>query len=418
VPNDLGASHGRDETAELLLTLAARLHAVGTPADVVGDRIRRAAAGLGAQVQVFSSAGCVILEVTDEGGRRVHVGPLGLSTSWDLARLHELEEVSHAVAVRGMSAVQASRDLATIAAQPPPYSTAAVFVCYATYAAAVAARIGGAWREMMVAALVGLAAGLIHVGTRGRAHIDLQRTFLAALVGTLTAFVLTTVLPPFEVAKAAFAGIALLVPALVVTIGVHELANETLESGVVRLANGVLKFVMLGAGAAAAVALASLVLPVTAPTSATPLPRWAVIGILAVGGLALVVCLRGRVRDAPWIVAGVLCAYGAQEMTKLFAGDRGSPFLASLVLGAAAHLQARLPRHIPATMIVPGLFQLAPGSLGTQATLRLLQGSAEARGGFVDVVLVALQLGTGLLVAGALFRRSPPTGALGVRPGG
>ena len=63
---------------------------------------------------------------------------------------------------------------------------------------------------------------------------------------------LAFVLPPFDYPRALFGGISLLVPAMVITIGVHELANEALESGTVRLVYGLICFALLGAGIVAA----------------------------------------------------------------------------------------------------------------------------------------------------------------------
>jgi uncharacterized membrane protein YjjB (DUF3815 family) len=100
-------------------------------------------------------------------------------------------------------------------------------------------------------------------------------------------------------------------------------------------------------------------------------------------------------------------AYGAQELSRLPLGDRGAPLVVSFVLGCAAYLYARRPGRVPFTMLVPGLLQLAPGFLGTKATFRMLTVGApvSASASYFDVVLLALQLGIGILAAGLLFKR-------------
>jgi uncharacterized membrane protein YjjB (DUF3815 family) len=73
-----------------------------------------------------------------------------------------------------------------------------------------------------------------------------------------------------------------------------------------------------------------------------------------------------------------------------------------------AYLHARATGRATPIMIVPGLLQLAPGFLGTKATLHLLrpQGSiATDTEGFLQVFVIAFQLGLGLLLADLLFRR-------------
>jgi uncharacterized membrane protein YjjB (DUF3815 family) len=77
------------------------------------------------------------------------------------------------------------------------------------------------------------------------------------------------------------------------------------------------------------------------------------------------------------------------------------------VLGAAGALHARLPGRVAGTVVIPGLLQLAPGFLGAEAVLNLLGQHARDET-FFDVLLTALQLITGLLVADVIFspRRS------------
>jgi uncharacterized membrane protein YjjB (DUF3815 family) len=258
--------------------------------------------------------------------------------------------------------------------------------------------------------VVGLVAGMIHFGTLRSSAVDLQKSFIAALLGSMCAYGLGRVLPAFDAPRAVFGGVTLLVPAMVVTIGVHELASEALESGVVRIAYGLLRFAMLAAGIAAAVTITQFT--TAAPhLTATPLPWPVLLAVVALGGVALIACLQGPPRDALAIVAAVLVAYVAQELTKRVVGERGAPIVSAFVLGAVAYLHAHATGRSVPVMLVPGLLQLAPGFLGTKAVLHLL-GRAESTSAadetFFRVLQVAVQLVTGLLLASLLFNRRPP----------
>ncbi len=68
------------------------------------------------------------------------------------------------------------------------------------------------------------------------------------------------------------------------------------------------------------------------------------------------------------------------------------------------------------TTVSVGRLQLAPGFLGTRVILHLLRPHESAVGaadGFLQIFVIALQLGIGLLVADLLFRRrrTPAEGA-------
>ncbi|MES1166254.1 MAG: hypothetical protein ABUR63_10875, partial [Verrucomicrobiota bacterium] len=84
----------------------------------------------------------------------------------------------------------------------------------------------------------------------------------------------------------------------------------------------------------------------------------------------------------------------------------GAPAAAAFILAAAAYLQARIPGHIAFTVLVPGLLQLAPGFLGTEATFKMLTlGAPESDASFYGVIILAVQLAVGILAASLLFRK-------------
>jgi uncharacterized membrane protein YjjB (DUF3815 family) len=164
---------------------------------------------------------------------------------------------------------------------------------------------------------------------------------------------------------------------------------------------------MMAAGIAAAVTMTSFT---TWPASvaATPLHPLVALAVVGVGGAALVFCLQAPARDAAAIVVAAMLAYTVQEATKHLVGEHGAPVLSAFVLGVVAYLHAGATGKAAPIMIVPGLLQLAPGFLGTKATLHLLEPRASIvrdADGFLQVIVVALQLGLGILLADLLFRR-------------
>lgn len=401
-----------DEEA-LLGELGAALHGATLPADVVEEQLTAVAKRLGLDAQFFALQSFLAMEVRN-GAPHATVRRMSFDTHWNLTRMTALLTLSRELAAGRVGVAEGRRRIAEIAAQRPPYGKALVVAAYGVYGGAVAARVGGNLVEVLVGALVGAVAGLIHFGTLRSNTVDLQKSFIAAFVGSLCAFVLARVLPPFDAPRAVFGGVTLLVPAMVLTVGVHELASEEVESGVVRTGYGLLRFAMLAVGIGAAVNVTRFAADVPRVT-ATPLPFPAVLALVALGGLALVACLQGPRRDAGAIVAAAVLAYAAQEVTKRIVGEHGAPMLSAFVLGTAAYLHAHATGRSLPVMMVPGLLQLAPGFLGTEAVLRLIgrEPSSQAEElSFFRVMIIAVQLGTGLLIAGLLFRtRRAPHGA-------
>ena len=82
----------------------------------------------------------------------------------------------------------------------------------------------------------------------------------------------------------------------------------------------------------------------------------------------------------------------------------GSAFLATFLLAAVSIVQYRLGGRLPAILLIPGILQLSPGFLGTKTVFALLRPGANASSDTIfHVLLLALQLVSGLLVAEAAF---------------
>jgi len=394
-----------DRSTELLMDLAAALHAAASPADVAEERLRGVAAALDLDAQFFTMQSFFATELRRGERERVEIRRIPFDTHWNLSETATLDGLCQRIAERRIDATAARRELDRIVAKKSAYPKALVGLAWGVYGGVVALRVGGRWIEMLAGVIVGLVAGAVHFLSAEHKTVNLEKTFVGAFLGSLAAFLLAFVLPPFDYPRALFGGISLLIPAMVVTIGIHELANDELESGTVRLVYGLMCFGLLGAGVVAAYTVGGFLGLHPPHAEATKLPDLVVLAFVAVGGLALVVCLEGRPRDVGWIVAAVVLAFGAQELTRASLGDRGAPIVVAFVLGCAAYLYARRPGRVPFTILVPGLLQLAPGFLGTKATFRMLTVGAQASTTtFFDVILLALQLGIGILIAGLLFK--------------
>jgi len=408
---------GRDgELAETLGDVAAGLHGVSVPSDVVEQEIRAIASGQGVPVESLILESRLELQVGKGPNSEMLLRSIDFDTGWNLSRLSDLQSVVRRLVGKGPATTAdlagARREIAAIRSRGPAFPAAAVALAYGVYGAAVSARVGGGWLEVLAGIVVGLVAGAVHFGATRSRQLDLLQSFAGALCGTLAAFLLRRVLPPFDQARAVFGGISLLVPAMVVTIGTREIVHEALESGVLRLAYGLLRFVMLGFGVAVAIKAYGLFGVPPESVAPVPVPRLAQVALVALGGVALTVCLQGRWRDTPWMIAGVLVAFGTHELTKLVFPPDGSAFLATFLLTTVAIVQYRLGGRLPAVLIIPGFLQIAPGFLGSESVLALLRPGAHhaASDTFFHVMLLALQLVTGMLVAETLF------GSLGPRP--
>ncbi len=397
-----------DEAAvgALVSDLAAGLHEVSMPADTVIQEVRAVAAQYHLPVQALLLQSALHLQVGDGRRKEVLLREVDFDAHWNLRRLEELQRLARRLQSEPVDILAARRQIAAVVARASPFRVPVVVLAYGLYGLAVGARVGGGWVEAIAAGLVGLVTGALHYGISRSRELDLMQSAAAAFCGALTACLLRLVLPPFDAARAMFGGVSLLVPAMVLTIGVAEMAHEALESGVFRAAYGALRFLMLAFGIAMAAKLFGLFAPLPAAVEPAGLPWPVALALVGLGAIPLTVCLQGRWRDVPWVAAGALVAYGIRELTKIAFPPEGSAFLATFGLATVALVQRRLGGRLPAVLIIPGFLQIAPGFLGTETVLASLRpGSPAGDNTFFHVLLLALQLVAGLLVAEALFGR-------------
>lgn len=388
----------------LLLELARTLHLANVPADIVEHQIVSAGRGLGLTVEVFALQTFVTVKVAG-AAHQVDFARMPFNPHWNLGRLGQLEQLGDELAAGTLGVEEARARLERIRSSPAAYPQWLIVIAYGLYGIAVAARIGGGGAEVGAAALVGLAVGLIHFGIIRDRNADLQKSFLAALVGTLLAVALAGLFP-YSAAHAAFGGMAMLVPGMVLALGTHEMVGEAVEAGLARVAHALLRFLMLAFGIVGAAAIWRGVGPLPPVTSATPLPVPVVLAAVVLGGIALVACLQGQRRDLPWIAGAALLAYGSQEVLEAISAGRGSPFIAAFVVGAAGGLFHRATGRVAGIIVVPGILQLVPGFLGVRSMLALLGQDARSDATLIHVLLVCLQLVSGLMAAGLVFDRA------------
>jgi uncharacterized membrane protein YjjP (DUF1212 family) len=391
--------NGHRDTNAFLIDFADALHSVAVPVPEVEDRVRRVGKALGVEADTFMLQSIAVVNTGRSRFRR-----MDFEYHWNLRRLLQLRTLTDRLAAGELDLDGGHAELSRIMSQPWRFPRWAVVLCYGIYAAAVTARIGGGWGEIAVSVVVGLLAGFIHLGSVMSRPVDLLKSFVAALVGGLAAMTLALVLPPFDFARSLFGGVCLLVPAMVLTIGVYEVANEGLEPGIFRLIYSGLRFLMIAIGLAAAYQIWRPFGPLP-QARARPLPWPVMTALVALGGAALTVCLQARLRDLPWVLFGTLLAFGADHLSKHLLGADGSPLMAALVLGVVALAVSRKPQRAYGTMVIPGMLQLAPGFIGTEAVMRLVRvgaglGSDEQT--FFKVGVVTTQLAVGLMLAALL----------------
>lgn len=385
--------------AAFILTLARALHSYGASAHRLEAMLVLVARRLGLEARFYSTPTAVLASFgrgADERTSLVRVEPGELN----LEKLSLLQDAAVRV-IRGELDVDKGRvSVARIVAQKPRFGAVATTACFGISSASAAVFFGGGPPEIAVSGVVGLGVGLI-AGAWGRmaGGATLLEPIAASFAAVAAALAARAI--PLAPLVVTLAGIVTLLPGLAITTAMTELSTRNLASGTARFAGASVSLLGLGFG----VALGSRIvgaLPAApgAPVLAGEPPPALVVGAVVVASLAFAVLLQARPRDVGWIVlAGALAFAGARAGAALLGPELGA-LLGALLVGVGANLFARVFDRPSATMLVPGLLVLVPGSVGLRGVFSLLEqdvvtGVAAA----FRMVLVAMAIVAGILFA-------------------
>lgn len=318
----------------------------------------------------------------------------------NLKKLAELEAVSLDVARGRCSPEEGTAQIEKILAAPNPYGHAITTAAFGVASSAACIFFGGGWRDVIVAATLGLGLGVFLLASTG--HKRLMRVFepLASFLVSAAAIGLAQLAGPLSPLVSTLSGLIFLVPGFTLTTAMSELATQHLASGTARISGAFITFINITFGVALGTRVGLAVFG--APPVLTPphVPAWANIAALVMAPISFAILLRAERRDMPWIVAtGALGVAGGRLGAAAFGPELGA-FAGALAVALASSGYERLRKRPAAVVLTPGILQLVPGSVGFRSLLSLMD--REALTGIqtaFSMVMTAIALVAGLLIA-------------------
>ncbi|HVK01002.1 MAG TPA: threonine/serine exporter family protein [Gemmatimonadales bacterium] len=405
---DVPLERRRDEpdpvAVGFVLELGRALHRAGHPAQRLEDMLGAISDRLGLfNHQFFSTPTSIMASFGPLGRQRTHMlrvtpGEVNLGT------LAALEQVALEVAQGRMSPVEGVVAIDRITSAPSLYGAGLTTVAYGVVSGAATQFLGGGVHEVAVATLLGLALGVLALGTRGRPRLGRVFEPVAAFVVSAGALGLARAIAPLSVLIATLGGLIVLLPGLTLTVAMSELATRNLASGTARISGAFMTFLAIAFGVALGNRVGGAVFGVLPAAASAPLPAWSAYVAVVAAGLGFVVVLRAEPRDAFWIVAiGALGVIGGRAGAATMGVELGT-FAGALAVGLAGSAYERLKRRPAAVVSVPGILLLVPGSVGFRGLTSLIERQAVAGIETIfSMILTVVALVAGLLIAAAVI---------------
>ena len=386
-----------------VLQLARALHAHGYSAQRLENVLGATSERLGLEGYRFFSMPTQIMAAFGPEARqrtallRVEPGQV------NLGKLAALEQVSLDVASGRTSPADGMTEIARILAAPPPYGPALRTLAHGVLSGAVCQFLGGGWREILVATVLGFGLGLFAVFAER--HQRVSRVFepLAAFLVSTAALGLAWLVGPISVFVTTLSGLIVLMPGLLLTTAITELATRHLASGTLRLSSAFMTLLGIIFGVALGTRVGTAVFGSPLSVATLALPLWVAVTAILLASVCSVVILRADTRDAPYIIAAGVLGVAAGRLGAAKLGLEMGMFVAAFVVALASSAYERWRRRPAPVVLVPGILLLVPGSIGYRSLSSLMDRSTVAG---IDtafaMILTAVSLVAGLLIAGVV----------------
>ncbi|MCM2370846.1 threonine/serine exporter family protein [Rhodopirellula sp. ICT_H3.1] len=389
------------------MELARNLHASGSPAYELDQRMETVAQSLGNPATFFSTPTAIFVsfESVPASTRLIRVYPVDVN----LAKYANLYELQREIDEQSLPIAEAWRRLKEIEHKNDDYPTWLNIIAFGLAGSTIAVLVGGNVIAQATAGFIGLIIGIV-------VSILMHWKFPTHLVNVIAGFVAMMLTGAFHsffpggnVTLTVLSALVVLLPGLQLTVSVNELATQNLASGSARIAGAMTTLltmifgVVMGHGF-----ISSLVkVPISAPPL-TPDLYQSLLTLIPIT-LAFGILFRARVRDGFWMLLSTVIAFGSLSFARAFMGPLGAVAVAALIVGVSSNLFARWKGLPSAIMLMPGLLLLVPGSLGFFGMSAMLI-SDDFPGGFrliVNMMLVTVSIVAGLLLAGVVFPAEP-----------
>jgi uncharacterized membrane protein YjjP (DUF1212 family) len=321
----------------------------------------------------------------------------------NLGKLAALEQVSLDVAYGRSSPGEGMAEIARIVAAPSPYGPALVTLAFGLLSGAVCQFLGGGWPEIVASTLLGLGLGVFALFAERRQRVSRVFESVSAFLVSAAAFGLARLFGPLSVFVTTLAGLIVLMPGLLLTTAITELATRHLASGTLRLSSAFMTLLGIIFGVALGTRVGVALFGSAVATQVGQLPAWVAVAAVLLASASSVVILRADPRDAPWIIAAGVLGVAAGRLGAAKLGLELGMFVAAFTVALASSAFERWRRRPAPVVLVPGILLLVPGSIGYRSMTSLFAGNTVAGiDNAFTMILTAVSLVAGLLIAGVV----------------
>ncbi len=398
----------RHKPIGFMLRLVKALHTYGVPTYELERLMARVADQLDYGVQIIAVPTSITMTFMQEEDNPQTYVIRSNSGEVNVDKLRLTMEVAQDVISGELSSEEGAQRLSDINRSKPVHNKIWMVFCFSLVSASIARIFNGGWQEVVSASVIGFIVGLLVNNSPRLQSVSSLMPALCAFIAAIVSFAFNHWLGLHSTYIPIVSGIIVLVPGLMLTIAMAELATQNLVSGTSRLLGAGMIFIQMAFGVAIGSQFANALFPAESLSNASPLPGWTLLIALFTTSWSFMVLFQTRWKEFPWIVVTTFIAFYVSKFGVQFFGPVTGAFLGALSVGLFANLAYLIKKVPTAAIMMPGFIILVPGSVGFKSLTAILE--RDIIGGIeiaFSMVITGIALVTGLLISSIAILPKP-----------
>ncbi len=392
--------------------LSSFLQKYGTGSNDLEAELSKLASKLEIKGSFMTTPTAINMTLNDRRGgilsQMIRVYPGGI----DLFKLNEAKKIIDEVHTDQISLQGAIERLQALEGEALQYGLMLKMLGFPLTSAGLTYLSGGSFQDILAAFFTGSLVAFLIFNLKSK-KIEAVKETVIALFATIVVFLLKTQLPDLNVQIIVMTSLIVLIPGLSLTIAIGELASKHLVSGTARLMGALVDFGKITAGIVAGYHVATnFNVSQSQPALQLLEIRYELLAIITCA-LSVAIIFNAARRDIKWVVANCLITMIMLKIGHMFFVNNIAMFMAALTAGLVSNIYARFYRTTPATLLLPAVIFLVPGSIGMKGLHLLLRhqyilGVEEV----VKATIVAVMIVAGIFFSEIIADPNPKKGRM------
>ncbi|KAF9550839.1 hypothetical protein EC957_011386 [Mortierella hygrophila] len=354
-----------------LIMIAKALILYGAPS----HRIEETCALLARKMEVDASfallPGLMTISFSDPETHTSDTRHLRCTQGMDMYKLSKVYKIAWGV-LHGKGVEEANRALERVTIEPGYYPVWVTVMSWMTTAAFVAPlAFNGSWLDTALAGLCGLIVGLLGVVA---AKFPVYGNVFEVTSSILVGFIARSFGDRVCFAAVALAGVVILLPGLLLTQSIMELASRNIVSGSVRMFYALMYAFFLGYGLSLGAELWIFVSRDHSQPSEDVckhgVDHWWFFLIFPAVSTSINIVFNAH--PCQWLGMTLVTAVGYTVSYFMTAGPQVSPAIAAFAVGIAGQAYGRITGNLSYVPLLSGVLLLVPGSVGVRGVLAFI----------------------------------------------